>query len=533
VAWQADTTTGYRDLLNKIVQFATSKHVSAAAINSGGTGYVVGDILTITHASALLDCTIEVTSVAAGVIDGIALRNMGAFSNRIASAVVNAGGSGYAVGDILEIEGGTATQKAKAKVATLSGSAVATVTIQDGGGAYSVLPGATGATTNNDPGSGSGTGCTLDLTTQAIVGTTGIAATGGTGSSATFNLTLTDTGWTAVRDWNNYSYNSVDDEKEVVLEGTPTSGDEPYICFRTYYETEGVDDRYGLLLLGMTSFNPGMSIANQANVGPTGTVNPCEPYTDDRAHLTVFNSSQDFWFSFTATKVAGVVKSVGGSTTAYSPFYLGFGNRFGTTVENPYPMFIAGNTTVRNRSPDEGTLYISSFVNPQGPATGISSAVWFWRLTDTSWQEVRNGQGGSIVQSNHTIYPTGESRDSTGSGYKDNIVNEGPFGWFDGICQPYGITATQLLYRTPNSGGDLFFLIPMTLIRTPSTGIEGGTVEDDVHLELDNIFWFSATLTSGSTVTVEDTFTIGSDRYRIFADCHNRERYSFFCMKEA
>lgn len=533
MAWQADTVTGYRDLLNKIVQFATSQHVSAAAINSGGTGYTVGDILTITHAGAAMDCTIEVTSVAAGVIDGIKLRNMGAFSNRLSSAVVNAGGTGYAVNDILEVEGGTERQNAKVKVATLSGSAVATVTVQDGGGAYTVAPGLTGASTNNDPGSGTGTGCTLDLTMTGMIGTTGIAATGGTGSGATFNLTLTETGWTAVRDWNNFSYNSVTDEKEVVLEGTVSSGDEPYVAFRSYYETEGVDDRYGLVLLGMTSFNPGLTLANQPNIGPSETGTVAEPYTDDRAQLVVFDSSQDVWFSFTGRKLAGVVKSVGGSTTAYSPFYMGFGNPLGTTVENPYPMFISGNTTDNNTAPDAASIYTSSFVNPIGPANGISSACWFWRLTDTSWQEIKHSNLGTSEQFNHTMYPVGESRDSIGSSYKDNIVDAGPFGWFDGITVPNGGVATQLLYRTPDTGGDLFFLIPITLIRTPSINIEGGTVEDDVHLELDNIFWFSATLTAGTTVTPEDTFTIGTDRYRIFADCHNRERYSFFCMKEA
>ena len=531
--WQADTTSGYRDLANLIVQAATSKHVSAVAINAGGSGYIVGEMLTVTHAGAALDCTVEVTSETGGVVDGIKLRNMGAFSDRLASAVVNAGGSGYAVGDVLEVEGGTETQNAKVKVATLSGSAVATVTVQDGGGAYTSPPGLTGAATNNDPGSGSGTGCTLDLTMTGVIGTSGIATTSDvSGTGCTLNLTLTDTGWTAVRDWNNYSYNSLTDEKEVVLEGTVAAGDEPYIAFRSYTGEEGVDDRFGLVLFGMTSFNPGLSLVNQANFGPNGVASSGDPYTDDRSHLTVFDSSQDFWFSFSSRKIAGAVKSVGTSTVAYSPFYLGFGNPLGTTVENPYPMFISGNTSVFNRAPDEGSNYTASFLNPIAPASGITTGTWFWRLTDTSWVNVVHSNLGSTRQSNHTIYPVGESRDSVGGGFKDNIVADGPFGWFDGITDPNGGIATQLVYRTPDSGGDLFFLIPMTLIRTPSTGIEGGTIEDDVHLELDNIFWFSATLTAGTTVSPEDTFTIGTDRYRIFADCDNRERYSFFCMLE-
>jgi len=533
--WQADTVTGYRDLLNKIVQAATSRHVSAIAINAAGTGYSANDILTITHAGAAMDCTIEVLTVGgSGEILTIALRNYGAFSNRLASAIVNAGGSGYAVGDVLEVEGGTETQNAKIAVATLSGSAIATVTVQDGGGAYTVAPGLTGASTNNDPGSGSGTGGTLDLTMTGVIGTTAIAATGGGGSSATFNLTLTATGWTAVRDWNNYTYNSLTDEKEVVLEGTVASGDEPYVAFRSYTEVDGVDDRYGLLLLGMTSFNPGLTLANQANIGPNATGTAAEPYTDDRAHLVCFDVSQDVWFSFTGRKLAGVVKTAGGSVTSYNPFYLGFGNPLGTATENPFPMYVSGNTAVRNTSPDDGTNFVSSFLNPIAPASGTSSACWFWRLTDTSWVQIVHSILGTSEQHKHTMYPIGDSSDSQSSTNKDNIVSAGPWGWFDGITVPNGGVATQLLYRTPDSGGDLFFLVPVTLIRTESlSAIEGLTVDDDVHLELDNVFWFSATLTAGTTVTVEDTFTVGSDRYRIFRDCHKTERYSFFCMKEA
>ena len=62
----------------------------------------------------------------------------------ITAAVVNAGGSGYVVGEILMVAGGDVN--AMLKVATLSGSAVATVTIYFGGTGYS---NATGATTTS------------------------------------------------------------------------------------------------------------------------------------------------------------------------------------------------------------------------------------------------------------------------------------------------------------------------------------------------------------------------------------------------
>ena len=526
MAWQADTISGYRDLANKIVQMATSKHVSAATINSGGSSYVVGDVLTITHAGAAMDCSIEVTSVSSGVIDGIALRNMGAFSNRLASAVVNAGGSGYAVGDVLEVEGGTYTQAAKVVVATLSGSAVATVTVQDGGGAYSSAPGLTGASTNNDPGNGSGTGCTLDLTMTSLVGTSGVSATGGSGSGATFDLTLTDTGWTALRDWNNYSYNSLTDEREVVLQGDSGTGDDAVIGFRSYSDVDGVDDRYGLVLFGMTSFNPGLSMASQVNIGPA-TV----PSTDDASHLVCFDSSQSVWFSFTARKLAGVVKCQGSSVLAYQPFYLGLLNPFGTATENPYPMFVAGTAALRTVAPDIGNSKISSFLNPQGAPTSLSSPVWFFRLWTLEWLEVKHRTSDATVNTSYVVYPIGKTLDISGSTLPDNIVSDGAFYWGDGICLQTNAAATRLLYPSPNTGDDLFMLVPCCLTMTITSG--SNTINDGVHGELDNIFWVSATKEDGSSISAEDTFTVGSDQYRVFTDGHNTQRYSYFCMKEA
>lgn len=76
------------------------------------------------------------------------------------SAVVQAGGSGYAVGDTWTGSGGTAISQPVFTVATLSGSAVATVTV--------TYPGFLTATASNPVSQGStsgiGTGCTLNVT---------------------------------------------------------------------------------------------------------------------------------------------------------------------------------------------------------------------------------------------------------------------------------------------------------------------------------------------------------------------------------
>lgn len=87
---------------------------------------------------------------------------------KVATAVVNAGGSGYSVGDKLLINGGTG-DAAYVTVATLGGGgAVATVTVT-APGTYSVNPSATGAATTCTT-SPAASGCTLNLTFSSFAG---------------------------------------------------------------------------------------------------------------------------------------------------------------------------------------------------------------------------------------------------------------------------------------------------------------------------------------------------------------------------
>ena len=159
MTWQQETvasTDTYKETLSAWEALATSKHVSAIVIAAGGTGHAVNDVITITHASAAvlggvtLSLTILVTAVSAGVITAARILNGGAFAERVSSAVVGAvPGTGYAVGDILEVQDGVgaSTSKAKFSVATLSGSGVATVTLFESGGAYTTTPTTNEATT--------------------------------------------------------------------------------------------------------------------------------------------------------------------------------------------------------------------------------------------------------------------------------------------------------------------------------------------------------------------------------------------------
>lgn len=79
----------------------------------------------------------------------------------IATMTVSAGGTGYAVGDVLTISGGTGDIEATATVATISGSEVVTVTVTNAG-LYTTAPTSPASTSTT----GGGSGCTLTLTTQ-------------------------------------------------------------------------------------------------------------------------------------------------------------------------------------------------------------------------------------------------------------------------------------------------------------------------------------------------------------------------------
>lgn len=86
-------------------------------------------------------------------------------NDSIDSIAVDSGGTGYVVGETFDIDGGTVVGGMVARgVVTAVSSGVVTACKIVSGGAYSTLPGTTGQTTSNA--SLSGSGLTLDLTTD-------------------------------------------------------------------------------------------------------------------------------------------------------------------------------------------------------------------------------------------------------------------------------------------------------------------------------------------------------------------------------
>jgi hypothetical protein len=141
-----------------------SKGTGAINLAPGSSGVNIsngGTVTAITRTAAGSGYT-SVPSVAisapttAGGVTATATCTVG-----VATFAVAAGGTGYAVGNVLTVVGGTGTA-ATFTVATLSGSAVATVTSTNAG-SYSAVPTNPASTTG-----GTGTGCTININTYAV-----------------------------------------------------------------------------------------------------------------------------------------------------------------------------------------------------------------------------------------------------------------------------------------------------------------------------------------------------------------------------
>jgi hypothetical protein len=147
---------------------------------------------------------------------------------RVVVSSIHAAGSGYTVGDVLTVVGGTGTA-AQLTVLAVSSGAVGIVAVSNGGGSYTVLP--------SNPvtmSGGSGSGCTLDLTfgqvptlTQLVTSEVFLGENLHAGAGYTSQW---DNGSQIgeIVDWMNETYNPTkrgatigrDDSQDVVIKGT-------------------------------------------------------------------------------------------------------------------------------------------------------------------------------------------------------------------------------------------------------------------------------------------------------------------------
>ena len=505
-----------------------------------GAATRVNDILTYSHASGTHAATFEVLSVnGSNQPDSLRIINGGAFGRRVStiSGTLVSGGSGYpnSTTVLVEIDEGHVADtdfKQRCKLeATMNGSGVVTsVSIFEGGGNYEggTDPDSSSTTTVIDGSTGSG--LIVNVTAmQAITGTSGISLTGGSGTGATANITLAETGWHALRDDHDYSFNSLTDEKQVVLQGTVTGGTAPKCGFVTWTDILSANTYYGTLLIPMDTYNDGLALASQVGVNSSSDV----PSANGGSYVASFNEAEDAWLSIDSRSIRGMVKLTGTTVTSYCPMYHGLLDPFGTTTEAPYPFFhmggVSGSRTWRkaSTSPTDITGMTEVFRN-----SNRTSSAFMRRVADGTYVQVNNATGTAFPMTGvntRCVFPIGAPA-LAGTGDDDDISESGAEEFFDSIASTTGAAATTLLKPAP--GDDSHDIWPAVIeLRVSKTA----PIEFGPGGRLTNVYWCSGTKTDGTTLGAEDTLRDATNDalvYRVFPNGVRTEPYSFMCMQE-
>lgn len=537
--WQTGTSTDRLNLLTQLRQIATSNHVSAAAINAAGSGYAVGNILSVNGGTSTHTATIEVMAVSSGAITSVRISTGGAYtvnptttanavtggsgtgatfnltmtstgwtvrreSQSAVSATVAAGGTGYAVGNLITLSGGLGigsfsdVSAAVFQVATVSSGVVTGVTLVTAG-SYQELP-----------------------TTP-----TAVPVTGGAGSGCTLNVTF---GVSA-------------GERVLIMDGAAGGGGDPVtVGIYSYSIASGFNTATNWALFGMTEYVAGMPFHQQPNLSPGLEVSGTGPTTvsvDDVNGCFVPLKINDgfpmeFWFSITDRRIVGIVKVEDGSVTHYVSFYLGFLNQYGTSTERPYPIYVAGSSGDRlvyfAETPPQvitGLVEMYTTTTDGGPGYYLNNSLVWIQVFNGTVAEVGGTRTGNSTAAN--VYPYyNNSQVSTVS--PDSIVSTSQLlDWSDLIQFGAGLVPTFELRPTPGSPSDLRILVPTTVLRT-DTSPEPDVFE--IVGDIDGVYWLG---TGGAVpaISSEDSITDGLLRYRIFQQGNKTGVANFMAVLEA
>jgi hypothetical protein len=544
----AITTT--HDWLTKRVNWMCSKHADTAVLNTAGSGYAVGDLIRVTHASAHFDIVLEVLTLSGSGVATFRINSNGAFALRAATAVVGAAaGSGYVVGDILEVSAGSARCPAKFEVATLSGSAVATVALVEGGGVYSTGAGTDSATVgvgNSDPTLtyAGDDACLLTVTDTAIISTlTNLATTHDTGAgddAFTVDITLAETGWAVDgRNTNKHVINGLNNEKEVVLVGDATGiTNKPYFAYRTFTETVSINEHAGIACMGLIAHNVAidlsahspisLGVASETAMDTTGAFTVAMP--DTGAGF----GDVDLWFAADDTHFREVVQIDDTAATSdngiYFHHYVGFLDRIGTETENPYPLYLFGATRDPTTPATTSNTNMTGLVEQRNAGNGCS---FVYDSQAGDFQAVRNADGGINPGTEAwVVFPAAYVRPndgSTGSAdyiVRDSLENERAISIF-GSDTGVGVTDRKIFTHGDRSTPhrimrwlpgtvDLPFLWPLTL---GNKSVASSPVATDRMIgNIKGCFWIPSDDGTGNRITnfSEDYVTVGSTRYLCF-----------------
>lgn len=500
---QRGTASNYRDVLNKLDQFITNRHVSEVAVNAAGTGYVAGEILMVAGGTVEggMECKLEVLTVdTGGEILTLRIYDSGAYSvdpTTTANAVIGGSGSSATI-DLTMADTGW-TQRIKVAYPIAGTIRVSGGTISVDGSGYAVadivtladaVSGDTKAQFKVTAVSGSGDVLEIELYdggsyTGSLSGT--YATTGGSGTGLT--ITIISSASTGRLDY-------------YMWEGEGTGGNSVFVGMRTEYNTSISQPSIGLY--GFSGFISGSDFDSQPGVNPATSFMPA------------VNSSMPFWFFVSKRRIVIVFQASG----SYISGHLGLLDPFGTDVELPYPMFICGTTDDTDRSLGEAPVYFRSIADPVGYPDPPG-----WIRVAGTWQSVANGTYstsiGSTVVGGRVVYPCGETT-MAGLAEADRLGIRDTPEWMNFIVANRVGMPSCLLMPCPDSGGNKYVPVPCTIVQGSTT--QGHSVLGEIN----GVFWVHGV----AGLAAEDRL-VCSDRYfRVFQMGVNSLPYAYFCVEE-
>lgn len=481
---------------------------SITSVAAGGTGYVVGDILNVSGGTSVVGAQLEVLAVSSGAVTSARIRNAGLYTSTPANAVsvtggsgtgatfnlswgtngwtsrratncpeavqsatVAAGGTGYAVNDVLTVSGGTFAIAATVRVLTAPGGVVGTVAVVNQGD-YTTAPANPASTTG-----GSGTGCTLNLTF-------------GTG------------------------------EREVILEGIGSGSDQIFVGFKSY--NDGGSGARNVIVHGFTGFDSALSYNSQPGRSP-GDETATSGADFGGAIMPLTNSTITWWISVKPRRIVAVART----GTCYASCYMGLLNPFATGGEWPYPIFICASTNERFRLPSSSDISTSGIADPITFSTRVGPG--FVRNPAGSWNEVYNSTWSGTTRTrrtNGTVISPPNALSGLAIPADDNWFNASTSGQmhFEDFAPQSGNPGTQdtRWLPTTNAGGNFYIKIPSTL------AYSDGTAPGGIRGEMDGVFWFDA----NATIVAENRLVENNDRFTVFQNGVRSDSWALWCLKE-
>lgn len=503
------TSTNYQtfaDMLSRVAIGTSLQSISAVA--AGGTGYSVGNTLTVSGGTSVIAATIEVLTVGGGgEVLTARIRNAGLYTttpsndvsvtggggsgaqftlawdtngwvrrraegcpSAVQSAAVAAGGTGYTVGDIITVSGGTFGHSATLRVVTAPAGVVGTVAVVDPGD-YTTAPSNPASTTG-----GTGTGCTVNLTM-------------GTG------------------------------EVTVIVEGKGSGSDKIYLGWKTFFDS-GSGAR-NMILHGFTGFESAITYNDQPGRSP-GLETASLGADFGGPYMLLTNVTVTWWIRVTPRAIVCVAK-VGAS---YSWGGGGFLNPYATSGEWPYPIWVGGTVDQRFALPGTAQIQTGGFPDPVS-SISTQARCLLVRTADGAWNSVYNSIMGSGSTRNSN--PSGVQTYPAGTFTLSTIGTPSEDQWFNSsVAWPQFIPSTGVpgaqtarLLRSQFSGGGRFLRFPVTMMQgTPAQAILG---------EIEGIFWFDVAATG---LVAENRLIEGANRYTVFPLGTRSDNWAHYALKE-